>query len=100
MNTPEDHPVAIGSVLVLNTLQPVIEPLLRSIECWRSVLTAEQWQTYCKIEEETAPRVDRELAMSGRCLVFQGPLDAARSIEMCLRSEGLSTSLNVAMPTS
>ncbi|MEB3322114.1 MAG: hypothetical protein VKI81_04755 [Synechococcaceae cyanobacterium] len=100
MNTPEDSRAAIGSVLVLNALQPVIGPLLASIEGWRGVLPSDQWQRYRSVAEASARRVEREVALCGSCLVYRGPLEAARSIEACLRTAGLTTSLNVEMAGS
>jgi hypothetical protein len=90
---PLTRPVA--SVLVLNTLRPVSEPLLASIEGWRCLLTSEQWEGYRNVATTAAQRLEGEVQRNGSAVVFRGAPDVARSINAGLRAAGLTTSLNL-----
>ena len=43
MDNLRTRPRSLATVLVLNGNESVIEPLLSTIEGWRSLLTSEQW---------------------------------------------------------
>jgi uncharacterized protein YjeT (DUF2065 family) len=96
-----DHPLPrrpVATVLVLNDNEPVIEPLLASIEGWRSVLTPEQWEAYRDLATAAAHRVDREVRLTGSAAVYRGAPDVAHGIDAALRAAGLTTSVNQLVP--
>jgi hypothetical protein len=96
-----DHPLPrrpIATVLVLNDNEPVIEPLMASIEGWRTVLTPEQWEAYRDLAIAAAHRVDREVRLNGSAAVYRGAPDVAQGIDAALRAAGLTTSVNQLVP--
>jgi hypothetical protein len=100
MDNLRTTPRSLATVLVLNDNGSVIEPLLSTIEGWRSLLTSEQWETYSAMATEAAKRVDHEVRVNGSAAVYRGAPDVARAIDLALRDAGLTTSVNLLVPDS
>lgn len=98
MDNLRTRPRSLATVLVLNDNESVIEPLLSTIEGWRSLLTSEQWETYSELAMEAAQHVDHEVRVNGSAAVYRGAPDVARAIDLALRDAGLTTSVNLLVP--
>jgi hypothetical protein len=73
----------LATVWVLNTLEPVIDPLRRAI---------------AGLPAASAAWFDQRLQRNGGAIVFRGHLEAARRYETNLKAAGLTTSVNLLMP--
>jgi hypothetical protein len=78
LSTAGTAPVA--TVLVLNSLRPVFDRLMTCLE---------------GLSPFEAQRMEREINRNGAAAVHQGSVEEARTIEACLRSAGLTTSVNL-----
>jgi hypothetical protein len=87
----------LATVLVLNANRSVIEPLLSTIEGWRSLLAEDQWAAYEQMASSAALRVDRQVRLNGSAAVYRGAPDVAEAIDAALRAAGLTTSVNLTM---
>jgi hypothetical protein len=72
----------LATVWVLNTLDPVIEPLRRAI---------------VGLPAASAAWLEERLQRNGGAIVFRGHPEAARRYETNLRAAGLTTSVNLLM---
>jgi hypothetical protein len=72
----------LATVWVLNTLEPVIEPLRRAI---------------AGLPAASAAWLDERLQLNGGAIVFRGHPEAARRYETNLKAAGLTTSVNLLM---
>jgi len=72
----------LATVLVLNSLGSVIEPLRRAI---------------ASLPAASAAWLDERLQRDGSAILFRGHPDAARRYEANLKAAGLTTSLNLLM---
>ena len=75
----------LATVWVLNSLEPVIEPLRRAI---------------AGLPAASAAWLDERLQRNGAAIVFRGHPEAARRYETNLKAAGLTTSVNLLMPHS
>ena len=73
----------LATVWVLNSLEPVIEPLRRAI---------------AGLPAASAAWLDERLQRNGAAIVFRGHPEAARRYETNLKAAGLTTSVNLLMP--